>query len=310
MTTRTFASRPTSWAASAIRFGDGVNGMRLDNDATVTCDYQVGRGSAGNVGADALTGFDTVPLPNLRTIRNPFDVTNGRDPEPRHEIIRRVPQAYRQRQLRAVTLADYVKRAEELPAVSHAFARYAWTGSWRTVQVSIDPAGTTVLDEPTRREIAAHLDAVRLIGEDLEVRPARFVALDIVLKLCAHPDYWPDDLDIELQRSFSTGWTADGKPGLLQSRICGRSASRCTPARSSAARSACRAWSGCCRFRCGAGMPAPVPPPASSPSCPRICRKRRPTSSKCRPFEIMQVANNPDHLEQGRILFDIRGGRR
>ena len=59
---------------SAIRFGNGVNGMRLDNDATVTCDYQVGRGSAGNVGADALTGFDPVPLPNLQTVRNPFDV--------------------------------------------------------------------------------------------------------------------------------------------------------------------------------------------------------------------------------------------
>ena len=54
------------------------------------------------------------------------------------EIIRRVPEAYRARQLRAVTLADYVKRAEELPEVSRAAARYAWTGSWRTVQVAID----------------------------------------------------------------------------------------------------------------------------------------------------------------------------
>ena len=26
-------------------------------------------------------------------------------------------------------------------------------------------------------------------------------------------------------------------------------------------------------------------------------------------FEIVQVANDPDHLERGRILFDIRGGR-
>ncbi len=293
---------------SALRFGDGVNGMRLDSDATVTCDYQVGRGSAGNVGADSLTGFDPVPLPNLNSLRNPFDVVNGRDPEPRHEIIRRVPQAYRQRQLRAVTLADYVKRAEELPAVSHAFARYAWTGSWRTVQVSIDPAGTTVLDEPARREIAAHLDAVRLIGEDLEVRPARFVALDIALKLCAHPDYWPDDLDIELQRAFSTGWTADGRPAFFNpdlwtfgqplhaSQVIGRAL---------AVQGVERVLSvSMRRWNAGTG-----PTTSVVTILPEDLPTATPDLIEVRPFEIVQVANNPDHLEQGRILFDIRGGR-
>ena len=28
------------------------------------------------------------------------------------------------------------------------------------------------------------------------------------------------------------------------------------------------------------------------------------------PFEIITVASDPDHLERGRIQFDIRGGRR
>ena len=41
-----------------------------------------------------------------------------------------------------MTLADYVQRAEEVAGVSRAVARYAWTGSWRTVRVTIDPAGT------------------------------------------------------------------------------------------------------------------------------------------------------------------------
>lgn len=293
---------------SAIRFGNGVNGMRLDSDATVTCDYQVGRGSAGNVGADVLSGFDPVPLPSLVSLRNPFDVVSGRDPEPRHEIIRRVPEAYRQRQLRAVTLADYVKRAEELPGVSHAFARYAWAGSWRTVQVSIDPAGTTVLDEPARREIEAHLDAVRLIGEDLEVRPARFVALDIVLRLCAHPDYWPDDLDITLQRAFSTGWTADGRPAFFNpdlwtfgqplhaSQIIGTAL---------AVQGVERVLSvSMRRWNAGTG-----PSTSIVTISPEDLPEETPDLIAVQPFEIVQVMNNPDHLEQGRILFDIRGGR-
>jgi len=293
---------------SRIRFGDGVNGMRLDDDATVICDYQVGGGSAGNVGADVLSSFDPGPLPSLQVLRNPFDVVNGRDPEPRHEIIRRVPQAYRQRQLRAVTLADYVKRAEELPTVGHAYARYAWTGSWRTVQVSIDPRGTLTLDEPARSEIEAHLDAVRLIGEDLEVRPARYVALDIVVKLCAHPDYWPEDLDVELQRAFSTGYGADGRPAFFHpdlwtfgqplhaSQIVGRalSVTGVERVRSVSMR----------RWNAGTG-------PATSivTILPEDLPQETPEVIEVRPFEIIEVANDPDHLEHGRILFDIQGGR-
>ena len=50
-------------------------------------------------------------------------------------MLRNAPEAFRARQLRAVTLADYVKRAEEVGGVSRAVARYAWTGSWRTVRI-------------------------------------------------------------------------------------------------------------------------------------------------------------------------------
>lgn len=293
---------------SRLRFGNGVNGMLLDNDATVTCDYQVGGGAAGNVGSDTITGFDTPGLPALQSLRNPFDVVNGRDPELRDVIIRRVPEAYRARQLRAITLADYVARAEELPGVAHAYARYAWTGSWRTVQVSIDPAGTTVLDEPARREIAAHLDAVRLIGEDLEVRPARFVALDIVMKLCADPSYWPEDLDIELQRAFSDGYTADGEPAffnpdvwtfgqpLYASQLIGRALDVTGVERVLSV--TMRRWNA------GTGPSTTV-----ITIDPDDLPEESPEFIAVQPFEIIQVANDPDHLERGRIIFDIRGGR-
>ena len=293
---------------SRLRFGNGVNGMRLDSDATVTCDYQVGGGSAGNVGSDTVTGFDTGALGGLLALRNPFDVINGRDPEPRDEIIRRVPEAYRVRQLRAVTLADYVARAEELPGVAHAYARYAWTGSWRTVQVSIDPAGTTALDETLRREIAAHLETVRLIGEDLEVRPARFVALDIVMRLCADPDYWPEDLDVELQRAFSDGHTSDGAPAFFNpdfwtfgqplhaSQLIGRALEVTGIDRVLSV--AMRRWNA------GSGPSTTVITidPGDQP-------EHTPDQITVQPFEVIQVANDPNHLEHGRIAFDIRGGR-
>ena len=96
----------------------------------------------------------------------------------RRRSCRRAPEAYRARQLRAVTLADYVARAEELPQRRAPPTRAtpgpeagARCGSRST------RAGTTRSTTPTRRDEAAdHLDAVRLIGEDLEIRPARYRA--------------------------------------------------------------------------------------------------------------------------------------
>ncbi len=172
-----------------------------------------------NLDAENRIAYDATllqpPEPGKPSVWNPFDVTDGRAPEPVTEIIRRVPEAYRFRQLRAITLQDYIKRAEELPEVSRAAARYDWTGSWRTVQIAIDRVGTTVLDDALQEKLARHLNAVRLIGEDLEIRPPRFVPLDIRVKLCIHPDYWPEDIKFLLEQEFSDGFTPDGRKGFF-----------------------------------------------------------------------------------------------
>ncbi|SFA78489.1 putative baseplate assembly protein [Poseidonocella pacifica] len=294
---------------SRIIFGNGVNGALLDNDATVRVTYQTGRGTAGNVGRDRITGFDAGLAPGLEALTNPFGVTDGRDPEPRDIIVRRVPEAYRSRQLRAITLADYVARAEELPGVAHAYARHAWTGSWRTVQVSIDPQGTTVLDDTLRQEIAGHLDAVRLIGEDLEVRPARFVALDIALALCVDATFWPEDLDMELQRAFSDGFTADGQPAFFNpdiwsfgetlhaSQLIGRALK--VPGVERVLKVALRRWNASTGPSTQVVEISPDDLPDATPDMIPV-----------QPYEIIQVANDPNHLEHGRILFNLKGGRR
>jgi hypothetical protein len=294
---------------SEVRFGNNVNGRALSLGSVVTCTYQVGQGALGNVGADKLIGFDAVSFPEVTQTWNPLDVTDGRDPESPAVILRRAPEAYRQRQLRAVTLEDYVKRAEELDSVSHAAARYAWTGSWRTVRVAIDPRGTTTLDETTRKQIENYLNAVRLIGEDLEIRPAQYVPLDIGMRLCAHPDYWISDLDAVLQQEFSDGYTPDGRPGffhpdnwtfgqpLYASQLIGRALGVTGVGRVLSI--SIRRW----HSQHGVSTVELTLAPEDMPES--LVEKLDVT-----PFEIIQVANNPDHLEQGRILFSIEGGRR
>jgi hypothetical protein len=294
---------------SYIRFGNGVNGKELPENAEVSCTYQIGNGLDGNVGLDTLVNFD--PLADAfvkleanllspsadgsEIIRcwNPFDVTNGRAPEPAAEIIRRVPEAYRARQLRAITLKDYIKRAEELPEVSRAAARYAWTGSWRTVQVTIDPVGTTTLSEDLRGDVERSLNAVRLIGEDLEIRPPRFVPLEIHISVCAKPDYWPEDLKFILEQEFSDGWTPDGRMGffhpdrwsfgqrLRTSQILGRVLA--VEGIEHVIKVRMKRWND--------------PGPLTS----QITRVNH--------NEILLVKNDPDHMELGFIDFVVKGGR-
>ena len=203
---------------SLIRFGNGVNGRLLPLGAVVHAEFQVGGGADGNVGVDAIQGFLPLAAPHaadVLAISNPFDVVNGRAPEPMSEILRNAPEAYRARQLRAVTLPDYIRRAEEVAGVSRAVASYAWTGSWRTVRIVIDPEGSTELSPQLTDDIAAHLEAVRLIGEDLELRPPRFVPLSIDIAICLTPDAWPEDLRFVIEQELSSGFTPDGRRGLF-----------------------------------------------------------------------------------------------
>jgi len=294
---------------SRIRFGNSINGRALPQGAEVTCYYQVGSGSEGNVGTDSLINYDRSAsgFPAITAVWNPLDVDNGRTPELAAQIIRRVPQAYRSRQLRAVTLEDYVKRAEELDAVSHAHARYAWTGSWRTVRVAIDLKAGFDWDEE-KWAIQSHLDAVRLIGEDLEVREASFVALDILLRVCAHPEVWPGDLAFELAAEFSSTYNSQGQPGFFHpdlwtfgqsiraSQLMGRALSISGIER--VLLLSMRRWH---------SVTGP------STDLVTITADELPVNEvdliTVEPWQIIRVDSDPSHLERGRVQFDIQGGR-
>jgi hypothetical protein len=281
---------------SLLRFRGDKRSNPLPKDAEIHCDYQVGRGPDGNIGSDRLTifGGDDVAIDSrIDACWNPFDVTNGRAPEPAAEIIRRVPEAYRSRQLRAVTLADYEDRAAELEDVSRAAARYAWTGSWRTVQVAVDPVGGRTLDEELRTTIARHLNAVRLIGEDLEIRPPLFVPLKIIATICIQAEFWPGQIRFVLEEEFSNGYTPDGRMGffhpdrwtfgqaLQASEVLGRIQS--VQGVDHVIDLTMRRWN------------EVTPGPADI--------------IKVEANEIIVVENDPDHMEEGMITFFFEGGR-
>jgi hypothetical protein len=275
---------------STIRFGNGINGENVPAGGSIQCTYQTGSVLEGNVGRDRIV---RTAHPKVAAAWNPFDVTGARAPEPRDVILRNVPEAYAARQFRAITLADYVERAEEVAGVARAAASYAWTGSWRTVRLTIDPAGTDLLRPELRAAVAAHLEPVRLIGEDIEIRPPVFVPLRIVLSVCADPEIWLDDVRFVLEQEFSDGYTPDGRLGFFHPD----------------------AWTFGQTLHASQllGRLEQVPGIAFARSV-GMGRWDAPTPGKrdridVGPSQIIQVRNDPDHMELGSIVFDLGGGR-
>ena len=300
-----FAVETDEVQRSTLRFGNGTNGRLLPEGTVVTCEYQVGQGAVGNVGTDTLVNTETfggLPAtpPPISRCWNPFDVIDGADPESVTKILRNAPEAYRARQLRAVTEEDYVNRAEEVTGVSRAAARYLWTGSWRTVRITIDPAGTTELSDALATSVAQHLEAVRLIGEDLEIRAPRYVPLYIFVVICLKPDFWPEDVRHVLEQEFSDGYTPDGRTGFFhpdnwtfgqrirKSEISGRIHRVAGVEHINGI-----AWG---RFN------EPTPGMYTDPEA-------GPSELFVGADEIIQVHNDPDHLERGFIRFLLQGGR-
>ena len=84
--------------------------------------------------------------------------------------------------------------------------------------VAFDAGGGDAGADGRRSHDADRLQAAadaRTLGEDLEVRPAIYVPLDIKMTLCAQQAYWPEDLRAALEEEFSDSWTRDGRPGFF-----------------------------------------------------------------------------------------------
>jgi hypothetical protein len=187
-----------------LRFGDGNEGREPAGGTTIEATYRVGNGRAGNIGADALAHLvlpGNVPgNPVIVAVRNPLPARDGVDPETTAEVRHAAPAAFRARQYRAVTEADYVDAAARIPGVAGAVAAFRWTGSWLTVYVGVDPAdpadlitearGRTRLAAAFAQSVAAELDRVRLAGYDLEIRGARYLPVLLDLELCVRPGWF------------------------------------------------------------------------------------------------------------------------
>lgn len=181
---------------AALRFGDDENGARPAAGTRPAARYRVGNGAAGNVGAESLAHVAAID-DRVEGARNPLPAHGGVDPEGVEHVRKVAPHAFRV-QKRAVTPADYAAFAEQHPEVQRAVATLRWTGSFRTVFITVDRLGGRPIDAAFEADLRAFLEPYRMAGQDLEIDAPVFTPLELDLHVCVAPDHLRGDVKAAL----------------------------------------------------------------------------------------------------------------
>ena len=196
---------------SYLRFGDGIRGRKPFAGTAFNATYRIGNGKIGNVGAMVITRA-VLKEKGIRKVVNPFAATGGAEPEALEEIKLFAPHAFRTQE-RAVTEADYAQMAQMHPEVSKAVATIRWTGSWHTAFVTIDRKAGRPVDPVFRDEVLSFLERFRLAGYDIEINAPVFVPVEIFMKVCVKPGYFRSNVKQSLLMAFSNREKPNGVRG-------------------------------------------------------------------------------------------------
>jgi predicted phage baseplate assembly protein len=187
--------------------------MRPAGGTAFSATYRVGNGASGNVGPDSLAHVVT-DQSGIVGVANPLPAAGGVEPESAEHARQSAPAAFRTQQ-RAVTLDDYGEVAGRHADVQKAAATLRWTGSWRTVFVSVDRLGGRAVDEPFRQEVLRFLDLYRMAGQDVDTDAPRFVSLELELFICLERDQFASDVEAALRRRLGNRALPDGSRGVF-----------------------------------------------------------------------------------------------
>jgi hypothetical protein len=213
--------------SSRLRFGDGKHGRRPSAGGRFIAHYRVGNGFTGNVGANTLLHCVSSEG-SIESVSNPLSAVGGVEPESIEEVRQYAPFAFRPQSLpgqperpdgrtlgRAVTPVDYAAVTETHSEVQRAAASFRWTGSWRTVSVTVDRLGGGPVSQTFEDHLRKYLEQYRLAGHDLEIEPPKPVALEITMQVRIKPGYFASQIRRELLGIFSNRVLSDGRRGVF-----------------------------------------------------------------------------------------------
>jgi hypothetical protein len=204
---------------ASLRFGNDIEGQRPEPGTEFTAHYRIGNGVIGNIGSNTLyhivSNAPEITADKISKICNPLPATGGTEQESMQVARMRAPIAFR-RQERAVTMADYEEVSKRCSTeIQRSAASLRWTGSWRTVFLTVDRTGGKKIDEKFEEQLRSCLEKYRMAGQDLEVDGPKFVSLEIEMTVCVNANYFRSDVKAALLDLFSNRTLPDGKPGVF-----------------------------------------------------------------------------------------------
>src|SRR5262245_40340879 len=213
-----FVAEPGEGRAT-LRFGDDRNGRRPPAGVRLTAEYRVGNGTRGNVGAGTIrtvadVGAKILNADLIGAVRNPLPAQGGVEPEGLEHARQSAPSAFRVPQ-RAVTPEDYALVAGRHPQVQRAAATVRWTGTWRTVFLTVDRLAGLPVDADFEADLRDHLERYRMAVQDVEVNGPLFVPLEVEIQVCVDPDYFRSDVVAAVLAVLGSATLPDGRRGLF-----------------------------------------------------------------------------------------------
>jgi len=204
-----------------IRFGDGKQGERPVAGTTFLATCRVGNGKIGNIGAASLVHLVTTDpsviaaLSEGSKVWNPLPAKGGKEPETMEEVKQLAPNAFR-KQERTVTPIDYEDFSKRSRSdIQHTATTFRWTGSWRTVFLTVDRLNGIEVDTAFETDLRNKMERFRMAGFDFEVDSPIAVSLQIEIKVCVNKNYFVSDVKEALLEAFSNRKFPDGRKGVF-----------------------------------------------------------------------------------------------
>ncbi|MDB2438583.1 baseplate J/gp47 family protein [Hellea sp.] len=194
-----------------LRFpGAQTFGAEPETNELLYAHYRVGRGPAGNIGAESLHHAIHDITFSITKVRNPLAGFGGAQAQSFEDIRIKAPRTITQNE-RAVTPDDYAQRVSLHPDVTAARVRKVWHGSWHTLFISVDPAGGLPFTEDLRGRLLDYLEPYRLMGQDIQIDPPIYAPLDIILHICVNPAHRQADVLRAVKAALSAARLENGE---------------------------------------------------------------------------------------------------
>lgn len=202
---------------ASLRFGLSGTGMTPSSADRFEFSCRTGKGTSGNVGAEAIAHWveddlGRVHPTKIRNVINPLPARGGVDPESLERVRALAPRAFR-RQIRCVTAEDYANWVSQHSAVAEARAELEWTGHGRMAVIYVRRMGDLCIDSHFCQELMELLEPVRQIGHEVLIRSPRYVRARVDIHVRVAAQYHQAEVREKIKVALGRGILSDTSQG-------------------------------------------------------------------------------------------------